>query len=302
MDCLPLEIVNIISLSLKPLTLAINNKYILLYDDNWYNNYLQILYPELNLWKRTTYKDLYIKSLSSVNIKYTNYIHTLNHYKPSLYFHQIPIKCVEAYQSINYIELVLTFNGDLYLDNKLLDTHVVTIHPLSYATDKDWFQINFDGGVTKIASSINVTKILNLGTYICANTTNGIYIYDIVDKNITYLSLDHVKDFHVMHSENTIFILENNGNLRVLDIDKHGSVDLTYKKKINKFHGDGLITENGDYISYRDSTLSCDKLLKICGYSVELTDNKIIVNDDFKLDRTKAKDIYRCEHFLYIKY
>jgi len=288
MNSLPLEVIRIISLMLKVLTLSINKSYYEIYNDDWYYDYLISLYPDVNLWKQTTYKDLYIKSLSTFNIKCTDYINMLGCYKPSLYFHKFPIKCIEAYRTKNYKQLMLTFNGELYLDNNLLDINVVTINSCSYATNVKWFMIDIHHNVMEIMSLTDIIKVGSCGKYLYAITKNTIYIYNSLGNKNFSLDFNDIKDVYCFN--NDIFVLENNGNLYLLQF--YGDLSLFFKKNIHKFYG--------DYISYADKKLCFNKMLKINNHIVELIDGNVHVDNDFVLEHD-VKDIYKCDSFLYIK-
>jgi hypothetical protein len=288
MDFLPRELTILISLHLKPLSLSVNKFYNSIYDDIWYEEYLQILYPETKLWKRTTYKDLYIKSLESVNIKYK--------ISPkSRFIFNFPMECITAYVIHDYKRLMLTFNGDLYLEDKLLDTHVIALHGYSYATNDKWIRIDKDFNIVEIMEINNIIKIGEVSGYLYAVTSNNIYKYNIYTTEISISKLNNIRD--VCSSTVCLYLLTDNE--KVYFHYPQCNIPIIYSNGIIKLHGNGFITNENKYVTYDMSLISdCEKIL-FGGYNttIKLNNGHVIVDD---MSLAAAKDVYVCDDYIYI--
>ena len=121
MELLPLETLICVSFNLEPYALSVCKKYHNIYcDDTWYRGYLEHNHPDINLWKHNSWKHVYAKSLKM------GYIHRM------IDDHNIQNLKQQGIMAAGILgsnrNLILTFNGDLYITSNqshyLIDTKV----------------------------------------------------------------------------------------------------------------------------------------------------------------------------------
>jgi hypothetical protein len=176
MDTLPNELLKLIALKIYPDNLLTVNKQLSsIYDEDYYCQYLTVTYPQKNLWKITTYKNLFLRAKVPRIAKLV----TQENYKK------------------NYC-LILDFNGDLWWNSnkKIIDTHVTDV----------WHCINRNGyfktGYSKSGKNGSieryyVQKVPYEDTVVISNSDvdfwYGRSIITLFD-NITSHNIDQYKD------------------------------------------------------------------------------------------------------------
>lgn len=200
----PCEIFRLTSLYLPPLALAINHQLHSLYDDTWYGDYLQLNNPDTKLWKQTTYQHLYNKFCRSGRIsKYRiNFITHLS-------------RQGVAAADVDGQDMILTFNGELYLGDILIDTQVVAINSSTYIKDYEWWHYT-DSKWHKIdiTPTSSFLKVECSQDYICAMTKDGLYYHNIDDSR--YFSYPDIKEITVQED---LLILDSKGDVYDLGME-----------------------------------------------------------------------------------
>jgi hypothetical protein len=255
---IPVDIIRYISLHLPPGKLAtVCKQFSELYNDNWYKNNLEINYPRMKLWSRTTFKDLYKLSLKSGKI------HRINLKSNKLTI--IPHEAIKIAEISSNFFMILKFNGDLLAISStlsyILDTEVWDISYNSYIKANKWYLVT---DITKqyIVKSNNFTAHKELivtsdspfisveyfDDYILAITENKIYCMfwsSLPDRNL--VSLDCPNNKKMVIGENC-FILNKNGYIVVYDfcenILKKLDISLCTTRFKNLYSGLGLLKNN----------------------------------------------------------
>jgi hypothetical protein len=187
-DLLLPELIRYISLFLPPNTFSNVSKSLSnLYNDYWYYEYLTILYPNINLYTNTNYKDLYNKALDQFPvIDYSNIKCVLRQYiRPShrnIYF-------FNNFKSQTFY-IILTFNGDLLITDGitsiLIDNCVCDFSIRYYIKNNIIFQFDINDNIIKypiITSIKHPTKIKScIDVFIISNK----YCYKLILNNDTY--------------------------------------------------------------------------------------------------------------------
>lgn len=172
---LPNDIIRLISLLVRPHLFSINKDLITLYDDIWYQDKLQLLYPN-KLYTATNYQDLYKKYLKMGDI------YTIYGNEPPVKLSTKGIKAVGWHFPSGNFHHILDFNGNLYLEDnnniKIIDTEVIDIDTKIYIK-KDYIMI-FNDTWIKIPLIGNPIKVkCYVGLYYVLTSE---YIYQIYDK------------------------------------------------------------------------------------------------------------------------
>lgn len=167
---LPHDIIRSISLYCSPGIMACNKELLVLYNDIWYMDKLQLYNPAIKLYTATNYSDLYKRYKRQGTIRYFQYNTRYN-----LKVEGIKASC--SHIGANYI---LTFNGELYheFDSKieLIDTQVVDIDKNTYIKENLWFINNKDEFIClDMIPTSKFNKVYNDGRNIYAITSDGIY-------------------------------------------------------------------------------------------------------------------------------
>lgn len=305
MKILPLDVIKLISYQLPPLTLVINRKFKTIYDDIWYRDYLNVLYPKCDLWLQTTYRDLYEHSLKMSTIYVCTDVKILEYLKDSVQISEFPMKCVKACLTYySSVKLMLNFNGDLYRNEALIAKRVIDIDPMGYATKDKWYLIGSED-IREISISGTIIKIGSLWDsydhYIYVLTYNTLYIYDYMGKQLNSISFTNAKD---SISGTAICVLQHNGEL--YRIHPSHPVKKLKLSDIVKFHGDNCLTQRGGCVNlYGFHEESEDKIINIRNSIVTLNRGGTVsiqyIEDydstDYWWDIT---DIYRYDDDLYL--
>lgn len=308
METLPWELIQLISYYLPPNVLLVNHSLTNLYTDIWYREYLNFHYPSVNLWVQTNYKDLYKKSVLQQKIFITTDFITYNEFS---------VQCVDA--CLTYHDgkkLMLTFNGDLYLDTILISTKVVSINPFGYITCDKWYIFDpFNSQEIIMGYSLIKSGTVQywFDTYIYVMSSHAVHIYSFRHKKISTIYFDKIKD--VANMDQTILVLEDNGNLYKISNDLSGKNLLL--EHVDYFHGDGFITKAALYIIYDRflSTLNphinytvtpVSKILVLGEDHVIILDNQIVLcqtvdaNEEPRIIAKNVQNIFRHLHYLYL--
>lgn len=210
----PQEIFRLLSLQLPPGTLAINKQLSLMYDDTWYEDYLQLQCPGVKLWKQTSYRDRYNKFLQSGTI--------------SNYRDQEIVQCIGwgiAAASINAYtdceDMILNFNGELYMDNVLIDTQVIAIDTGTYITDNIWYCYDYykEKWITiAVLPESQFLVVIYTNNYIYALTDQKIYYYD-PEQGLWWIPFPKGKAMTVLEN---IYVLNNRREIQEIDISVTG--------------------------------------------------------------------------------
>lgn len=211
----PREIYRLISLKLSPGTLAINQELNSIYDDTWYEDHLRLQCPGVtDLWKQTSYKDRYIKFLQSGQIsKKEGYIGW-----------GTTAAAVVDYSDGKDHDMILNFNGDLFMDGVVIATKVISIDTNTYVTQYEWYYYKW--GWTRV-NLIPPSPFLSVNysqPYIYSFTETGIYCY-VSCLQIQYLSYLGIKNMIINNDE--IYVLNNKGEVYIFAIP----YDLDWIKK-----------------------------------------------------------------------
>lgn len=214
----PLELFNLISLHCKPCFFSLNKELHLLYNDEWFQNKLQMLFPGRKLFTITNYKDLYKKYLSETNIYYNYY---RSEKDPSLSdlrsFETKGIK-VQYRGAIGYdyfkYDQILTFNGELYIEadngTYLIDTKVIDISSYLYVKENGIYS-NYCDTSKLVNSDISGCKqIINQSEddTMWILTNNGIYS---INTNTNFYQINNcVKMCLQLHN---IYVSDINNNI-----------------------------------------------------------------------------------------
>jgi hypothetical protein len=235
------DILRLISLQLDPYELSISKELHIMYNDAWYYDKLVLLYPDLNLFTTTDYKDLYKKSLMQGNISYyTSISYVLINIKG--------IKGIKASQIDGGDNLILTFNGDLWCDDTILDKNVIDISYNAYIKTKELYLFE-DGEWTikitdnkkistiKIADNKKLFRIEYYYTGIYAiDSEDGIFIYR--DNSLRYIQFEDKVDFVLNYY---LYISDVYNNVFYLDVYEK-MFDLTQRHDIKL--KDGIMYNN----------------------------------------------------------
>lgn len=279
---LPTDILFYISTYLSRGSLSITKELHQKYDtEYWYELRLKREYPELHLWCRTTYRDLYIKSLKMGNIYQTS-SYDMVHRGESI---SNEPKLLPSYGTKAVIEgsttYVLNFNGDLYKINgndvSLKATQVVDIVPRSYITETKWY---YNDIVIPIIPTSPFIKILSYpiqtpGTLILhALTHDCLYNYITHTKEIEVTPFDDAVDMYI---DGGLFVLQSNHHLYVINYEEY---KILIAQDIIRINGNTIISCTDDrnkiyYDTYQLSPVDCDKEIYIDGRMMRL-DNGIL--------------------------
>jgi hypothetical protein len=192
------DVLKLISLQLDPHKLSINKELHGIYNDTWYHEKLVLSYPNLNLFTITNYKDLYKKSLEQGTISST--IDLKN-------FHELSIKGVKASLHSCNDNMILTFNGDLFCNEVLIDTNVVDItvdayiktdELYIYPLDIDWIKITLEKKLFRIEYDV-------CSEYHVILTEDGILLY----KEPNELHFIEIKDIVTFVTNKYLYILND---------------------------------------------------------------------------------------------
>ena len=257
----PLELFNLISLHCKPYLFSVNKELHLLYNDEWFQNKLQTLFPGRKLFTISNYKNLYRRYLSETDIYYIAYDKRLtydeisnisldNHYK-------LITKGVKAQHcgtwtsgKSNKYDHILTFNGELYLETdneiKLIDTEVIDISTNLYIKDNGVYYI-FEGCYNKHDNTVTGCKQIIYNCYaIWVLTENG--VVSINDDQTEFYPINncvkmflHICDMYVFDSDNNMYCISF-GKLSkldyTLDLSNRTKVKLSDENIINVYYDD----------------------------------------------------------------
>lgn len=214
---LPFDILRLISLQLEPYKLSICKDLHNLYNDNWYEDKLNMFYPSL---KSDNYKDLYKKYLKQGDI----YVDDGSSSKKLL---SQGIKV----SSCDVGELILTFDGNLFneFDGKqtLIDKNVIDINCNSYIKEYEWFIIEGEDKIKfNITPKTPFIKVFMGNSLFCALTYNGIYYFGGSKDQINFFSIDGIIDAYL---ESDLFILDRNNVAHHLYQCSDGNLRYDYK-------------------------------------------------------------------------
>ena len=192
----PVEIFKLISLHVNPGDLAVCKRLLKLYDDNWYHDHLHLKYPNINLYTKTNYKDLWKLSLLQGDIYYINPDNKKETYlnvkaiKGQLY--QNNNNASELFGRVNNIHNILTFNGDYLVTD---GTTLVKIDQSVNDINRDYYYIKsnrlykwevnkkqiinnivyeFDNHINNMISIYREMVIYLIGDYTCYNVDSQV--------------------------------------------------------------------------------------------------------------------------------
>lgn len=246
METLPIEVVKLISYQLPPFTLTINKEFSAIYNDVWYRDYLNVLYPECDLWLQTTYKDLYERSLQMRSICVFTDLKSLSYNKRPMFISEFPIKCMHACLTYNTSDkLMLNFNGDLYRGDGLIAKKVLFIDPTGYATKDKWHLFGSDREIHILDPILRLGSTIYSGSYFAfALTEQVLYIYSYAKHLLISIPFVNAKD---IMSDGLIYVLQHNGDVYI--VYPPTSIKELRFNDIVRFHGDRLLTGDGKYMS-----------------------------------------------------
>lgn len=199
------DIFRLFSLYLKPYAFAINKLLLTIYNDDWFHDKLQHIYPNLKLYTSTNYIDLYQRYLQQGII--------MNIFSKKRYV----TNGIKADIKNN---LVLTFNGDLYheKDNKilLLDKHVIDLDIFSYIKSFEWYiNIKHEGFLlVNIKPTTNFIKVIFKSPYFYALTNFGIYYCNHTGKKVCFYPIQNCVD---MIWYDKLYVIDTNDKVYVID-------------------------------------------------------------------------------------
>ena len=211
MDVLPIELVKLISYYLSPCKLAVNNTYNNIYDEYWYQKYLEDRYPNYTLWKRSTYKDLCIKEYKSGIVNEWSIL------KLGYVALEYLSKNVDVRK--NQIEMmVLRFNGDLYVGRKYIRSNVLAIDSNYFITENELFFVDSNYNISLLVKPRN-SKFIAMGydppEKLYGLTNIFLYVYDCdEDKIKRKIEFNDAVDMCIGEE---ILVLERNGNVYKID-------------------------------------------------------------------------------------
>jgi hypothetical protein len=216
-----------------------------MYDETWYKDKLTKDYPEVKLWTKTTYEDLYKLSLKSGNIyrmaeeasfgmlSIFNLDREVDWESESSI---LSIEGIKAAEITSNFYIVLKFNGDLFAVSKstsfLIDTEVNDISYNSYIKKNEWYLITdisrkyeHESAIFDINKELIVKEedpfisVSYLEAYICAITKNKLYCLKWSHKEngvirvIRELVTLEIPNSKKMIASRFFHILDMNGNI-----------------------------------------------------------------------------------------
>lgn len=196
----PQEIFYRLSLQLPPYTLAINHNLYLLYQDVWFEDYLQLKCPKVKLTKQTSYLNLYKKYCQSGKILKYSY--------GDRHADCIGEGISAADNNIN--DMILSFNGDLYINDTLVDTGVVAISSFTYIKKYEWYCYGLNNDYDRKWKKINITpqspflSVAYCNSYFYAVTEAGLYCWYFITQESRYLAHWGIKEITVDYQINIL--------------------------------------------------------------------------------------------------
>ena len=213
----PLELFNLISLHCKPCFFSLNKELHLLYNDEWFQNKLQMLFPGRKLFTITNYKNLYQRYLSETDIYY-NYCCTtkVSSLSDLELFRMKGVKaqyCGDTRIENFKYDQILTFNGELYIETDngitLIDTEVIDISSNFYIKQNEIYYIKGDEHKLVSNEIIGCKQIIyHIGL-----------IWILTDSGVFYLRDFKIHNFYPIN--NCIKMILQKYNIYVNDIDNN---------------------------------------------------------------------------------
>jgi len=273
MDNLPFELLQLISYNLPINILSINKHYLSLYDDEWYNNYLQHNYKIIGD------KKLYYKSLKTGVIYKTN----KNTYEKI----KLPILGIKAASIKNSdSSLILTFDGKLYINDTLIDTDVVDIDYSCYVTN-DTCYILIDENNKEIKKKLEKDFFVKVRSYY----GNNIILFTNIQVELINLTLNlsasfkinNIIDLEIINGD--AFILKENGDLKMHNLDNK-----IIQSNVKSINGSLIIsTTNETYTGFYDYYKMKFIKYSLIGQKALASDKHMFVKDKNVL---KLYDLY----------
>lgn len=203
---LPYDILRNISLHLNPYELSICKELYNMYNDFWYENKLKLLCPNVNLFGNS--KDLYKKYLKQgdIFILYGDNLQNLD------------IKGTKiCMMSNNSGRMALTFDGNLYINNILIDKNVIDIDIDTYIKNNEWYVQDENDKWIKMEINDRFIKV-NYDWITCCPIVigeNGVYIDDeskVFDIKIINVYTEQYPTYF-SDAEDNAYIITDNKNL-----------------------------------------------------------------------------------------
>lgn len=203
----PSEIFRLISLLLPPGKLAITCQLSAMYSDTWYEDYLTKLCPDVQLWKQTSYRDRYKKFLQSGKIC---------KYKRGKLSSWIGRGVAAADTENN--NMILTFNGDLYMGDALIDNHVIAIDSCTYIKEWEWWYYDGnDWSIMYVTPKSPFISVKYYDDYAFAITKEGLYWANFYGgQEIYYLPYPQIREIIIADG---VYVLDDRGDIYELDIE-----------------------------------------------------------------------------------
>jgi hypothetical protein len=196
------DVLRLISLNLEPEKLiGVNKELSLLYDDIWYHDKLKIL-TEKTLYTTTNYKDLYDKfMLQGEILVYDSFLDFVKYN-----FCKLPIEGIKVCTFNDNSTMVLTFNGELFIDNFLIDTKVIDVCECNYIKQREWYV--YDDKWIKLDLNENFVKVKydGVSNKSVVMTNSKLYYYD---GDIYEVNVDNITNIFIEH---VVYVRNKNGN------------------------------------------------------------------------------------------
>lgn len=209
-----------------------------LYDDIWFHDYLQVLFPHKNWDSFTSYKNVY------KNYRRSGKIINYNGWTED---EGIGTSCIES--GHNRQEVILTFAGELYLSYVLRDTRVVAIDYNTYVKEYEWYYYHAPEmkKVPLTPTSPFISVKWGHGD-IFALTKEGIYhCYDPnfnENGDVLFLSYPDIKEMIYYYN---IYVLDSYGNVYQIDRPIKGQWGKKYLIAcgVERLYSGGLLMRDG---------------------------------------------------------
>jgi hypothetical protein len=278
LNMLHFDILRLISLQLDPYELSISKELHIMYNDTWYYDKLVLLYPDLNLFTTTNYKDLYKKSLMQGDIFYCTSIG--NSYVPinkkGIKASQIANNRLRPYNPSISNNLILTFNGNLWCDDVFLDKNVIDISYDAYIKTKELYLFEDDEWKIKFTDNKKLFRIeydFYTGVY-AIESEDGVFIYR--DNSLRYIQFENKVDFVLDYY---LYIFDIYNNVFYSDVCNE-NFDLTQRYDI--------IFKNGNICNILGKLIMIEQSVNC----KQITEQIVVVPFDYSFERVCRFDQY----------
>ncbi len=282
--CDILDIWKVISYHVDDKTLAVSKELSEIYDDFWYKNRLQLLFPNDEIepiHEPINWKGRFNKILSYRN-RFNSYISSRLLYK--LHCNRNLTNTTQFIDKLGLVKVVsgdnmqlgLKYNGNLYILYKgkyaLIDTNVVDMSSNYYIKNTKLYKLNTKDGFenvkhisTDVMQSVDgdFVELSEVDGYVFAAAENRIYVYDGGYKMFKQTSINMIGKFKRFgYSGSSTTVINTNGELfsiypSCLNIRMNKIYD-----DVDELYGPLLRTIDSKYMVYR-ITYSGTKFFKV---------------------------------------